>query len=58
MDPVGIKDIPDLQKHLYDKLEAKSIADLYNKELIHVGKRIPTHVAKLKEGRWTSEQCD
>ena len=54
-DPVEIKDIPELQKHLYEKLEAKSIADLYRKEMIHVGKKIPTQVATLKEGRWPKE---
>ena len=54
-DPVEIKDIPELQKHLYEKLEAKSIADMYRKDMIHVGKRIPTQVATLKERRWPKE---
>ena len=34
-DHENIKDIADLQEHLLEKLEAKSIANLYNKEVIH-----------------------
>ena len=58
-DPKGILDIPALQKHLYEKLDAKSLADLYTKELVHVGKRIPVQKASLKGGLktdWTKEE--
>ena len=55
-DADGIKDFPELQKHLQELLETKMIGDLYDKETITVGRRIPTNSAKVQEGTWTSEQ--
>ena len=62
-DQAGLKDITELQQHLLSKLEAKSIADLYNKDVIHVGgKKIPTQAAKIKDGadsnKWSKEDLD
>merc|ERR1711940_324421 len=58
-DSDGIKDISELQQFLLDKFEAKSIADSYNKDVIHVGsKKIPTQTAKVKEGKWTKEDLE
>lgn len=59
-DDANIKDIPALQKHLLEKFEAKSVADLYNKDTIHVaGKKLPTHATKLKKGEvWTQEMAN
>ena len=55
-----VKDISELQQFLLDKLEAKSITDGYNKDLIHFGgsNKIPTQVAKMKEGKWSKEEFE
>ena len=58
-DHENIKDIADLQAHLLEKLEAKSIANLYNKEIVQ-GTTIKTNSAKLGSGsgstEWTEDQ--
>ena len=58
--PSTILDIPDLQKHLYDKLDAKSITNLYRTEPIHVGRKLPVQAAGIKgepkSGVWTDEE--
>ena len=46
--PTTILDIPDLQKHLYDKLDAKSMSGLYRTEPIHVGRKLPVQAAGIK----------
>merc|ERR1712105_46122 len=52
-----IKDIADLQAHLLEKLEAKSIANLYNKEVVQ-GTQIKTNSAKMgsESSNWTEDQ--
>ena len=53
-DPEKIKEITDLQKHLLEKLEAKSIANQYNKDIIVVGNIIKTQTAKFgTTPQWT-----
>ena len=46
-DHKNIKEIADLQAHLLEKLEAKSIANQYNKDIIQVGNTIKTNAAKV-----------
>ena len=57
--PTTILDIPDLQKHLYDKLDPKSLSTQYRTEPVIVGRKIPVHAAGLKEtanqAEWTPE---
>ena len=47
-----------MQQFLLDKFEAKSIADNYNKDVIYIGKKIPTQVAKVKQEKMTKEEFD
>ena len=58
--PTTILDIPDLQKHLYDKLDAKSLSTQYRTEPVIVGRKLPVHAASLKgvasQAEWTPEQ--
>ena len=52
-------DIPDLQKHIYDKLDAKSLSTQYRTEPIHVGRKLPVQAAGIKghpgSGMWNEE---
>ena len=46
--PTTLVDIPDLQKYLYDKLDAKSLSTLYRTEPVHVGKKLPVLATGIK----------
>ena len=55
-DHKNIKEITDLQAHLLEKLEAKCIANQYNKDIIQVGNVIKAHTAKFgAASKWSDE---
>lgn len=59
-DPKTILDIPDLQKHLYSKLDAKSLSTLYRQEPVHVARKLPVQTAEFSSqpgsGKWSEEE--
>ena len=53
-----IKEMTELQTLLLAKLEAKSIANHYNKDILHIGNVVRAQTAQIGEKpQWTEEQC-